>query len=341
MNKPYDKAVIIGRVTPLHKGHLEIFDKASQVSNHIVFILGSANQPPTEKDPFSDEDRILMINNVMRSRYPSITIEIHPVEDFHDNARWYAEIQSIVNTNPDDKTAIVGFLDEDTYYLNDFPQWKKVFIEADLPVHATEIRQRLLTGSMLPLIAEWIPKENHEFIMNWLKSRPFLEIKHEFEVNTAYKKAWEAAPYPPTFMTTDAVIEQSGHVLMIQRKSAPGRNLWALPGGFLGIRERLLDSCLREVYEETKIKVPDIILRKALVAQDVFDNPSRSLRGRTVTHAFHFLLSAPLDGKLPKVKASDDAKPNSARWVPLSELKTMRRQIFEDHLDIIRRFIHF
>jgi bifunctional NMN adenylyltransferase/nudix hydrolase len=339
MTKPYNKAVFIGRVTPPHKGHIEVFNKAAEIADHVVFILGSANQPPTEKDPFTDEDRSFMVKNIFNHRFPNIKLDIYPVEDYPDNDQWYAEIQSIVNTNPEDKIALVGFLDEDTGYLNDFPQWKKVFIDADLPIHATEIRENLLTGSTLPFIAEWIPKENHEFLMNWLKSRQFVEIKHEFETNKAYKDSWKSAPYAPVFVTTDGVITQSGHVCMIQRKSAPGRNLWALPGGFLDVKQRIFDSCIREIYEETSIKVPKMILIKALTGQHVFDNPSRSLRGRTITHAYHFALHAPLDGKLPKIKAADDA--GNAKWIPFSELKSMRRMIFEDHLDIIRHFVRF
>ena len=48
-----------------------------------------------------------------------------------------------------------------------------------------------------------------------------------------YKDIWADAPYAPTFVTTDAVVIQSGHVLLVKRRTAPGKGLWALPGGFL------------------------------------------------------------------------------------------------------------
>ena len=60
-------------------------------------------------------------------------------------------------------------------------------------------------------------------------------LKQEHDYILGYRRAWEAAPYPPTFVTTDAVVVQSGHILLIQRKAAPGKGLWALPGGFLNL----------------------------------------------------------------------------------------------------------
>jgi bifunctional NMN adenylyltransferase/nudix hydrolase len=76
-----------------------------------------------------------------------------------------------------------------------------------------------------------------------------------------YKESWKAAPFPPTFVTVDAVVVQSGHVLLVKRKAMPGAGLWALPGGFLNQEETLLDGAIRELKEETKIKVPVPVLK--------------------------------------------------------------------------------
>jgi bifunctional NMN adenylyltransferase/nudix hydrolase len=67
----------------------------------------------------------------------------------------------------------------------------------------------------------------------------------------------------------------------------------------------------------------------------VFDHPGRSLRGRTITHAFLFDLDrADKKPGLPRVKGADDAV--EAKWIPIAELLKMSDQIFEDHLSIIR-----
>jgi bifunctional NMN adenylyltransferase/nudix hydrolase len=66
----------------------------------------------------------------------------------------------------------------------------------------------------------------------------------------------------------------------------------------------------------------------------VFDRPDRSLRGRTITHAYYFEFPS---GELPLVKGGDDAA--KARWVPLAEFYDMEGSLFEDHYGIATAFL--
>src|SRR3546814_1536678 len=54
-------------------------------------------------------------------------------------------------------------------------------------------------------------------------------------------KAWEGSPYPVIFNTADAIIVQGNKLLMVKRRGYPGKGLWALPGGFLNHRERVIE----------------------------------------------------------------------------------------------------
>jgi bifunctional NMN adenylyltransferase/nudix hydrolase len=148
-----------------------------------------------------------------------------------------------------------------------------------------------------------------------------------------YKEAWKAAPFPPTFMTVDAVVVQSGHILLVKRGDMPGKGLWALPGGFLNQEETMLDGAIRELKEETKIKVPVPVLKGSIKESKTFDAPNRSSRGRTITQAFLIDLGV---GELPKVKGSDDAE--KAFWVPFNQVK--QEKMFEDHHAIIDYFLN-
>ena len=141
---------------------------------------------------------------------------------------------------------------------------------------------------------------------------------------------WAAAPYPPTFVTVDAVVVQSGHVLLVERRSNPGAGLYALPGGFVNQTETLLDACLRELREETRLKVPAPVLKGSIKNRRIFDAPYRSARGRTITEAFYIELEPA--STLPKVRGSDDAR--HAFWQPLGQLDSLR--MFEDHFFIIQ-----
>jgi bifunctional NMN adenylyltransferase/nudix hydrolase len=89
---------------------------------------------------------------------------------------------------------------------------------------------------------------------------------------------------------------------------------------------------LRELREETMIKVPAPVLKGSIVRSKVFDAIDRSPRGRIITHAFHIVLP---DGELPRVKGSDDAE--KARWVPIAEVKS--EDCFEDHYEILQHFV--
>jgi len=130
---------------------------------------------------------------------------------------------------------------------------------------------------------------------------------------------------------------QSGHVLVIRRGFQPGKGLLALPGGFLAENLTLEESAIKELKEETSIKVPVQVLRGSIKASHVFDFPERSLRGRTVTFAYYLELAPDLREGLPRVKGGDDAK--KAFWLPLSALGEKEDEFFEDHIHIIRYFL--
>ena len=148
-----------------------------------------------------------------------------------------------------------------------------------------------------------------------------------------YKKSWEAAPWPPIFVTCDTLIQHGRHLLLIKRGGQPGKGQWALPGGFVEPDETLLQSAVREVAEETRLELSAAHIAEHLVSSQVFDYPKRSARGRTITHAFHFRFP---EGDLPRIEAADDAA--GAHWVAIEDLEALRDQFFEDHADIIDFF---
>jgi len=163
-------------------------------------------------------------------------------------------------------------------------------------------------------------------------TKTYEQVANEFNFVKKYKSAWDKAPYTPMFITVDAVVVQSGHILLIERKAQPGKGLMALPGGFLDANETLKTAVIRELREETRIKVPAPVLAGSITKQQVFDDPYRSARGRTVTHAYLIELK---DGELPKVKGGDDAA--KAFWVPFAEIKP--EMMFEDHFHIIQAMV--
>jgi bifunctional NMN adenylyltransferase/nudix hydrolase len=266
------------------------------------------------------------------------------------------------------KVGVIGHSkDHSSYYLKKFPQWDLLDIPQEYVVNATDIRRAFYERNSLH--TEWFVNVAHRRTIEHLfwDTKDFGVIFREYEHIKSYKK--QHAPidfdaigasldavldklsaggvlnylkttlknvnqYPPIFVTTDAVVIQSGHVLLVKRGGMPGEGLWALPGGFLNQGETVQQGVLRELIEETQIGVPYIKLESRIESWFVADHPERSQRGRTISHVALIRLPDTEQG-LPKIKGSDDAA--DAKWVPLTELTPSN--MFEDHWDIIDQFL--
>jgi bifunctional NMN adenylyltransferase/nudix hydrolase len=176
-----------------------------------------------------------------------------------------------------------------------------------------------------------LPASTLACLAGFQESAHFPVLADELACIEAFRESWSRAPYPPILVTTDALVVQSHHVLLVRRGHAPGKGLWALPGGFVDQDETLLDGCVRELREESGLALSTGEVQHTLRACRVFDAPHRSLRGRTITHAFRFDLPG---GDLPRVAGGDDAA--DAAWVARAQLERMEPQMFEDHFHIAR-----
>ncbi len=338
-----DVAVLIGRFQPFHNGHAFLLQRALETAPRVVVVLGSSLRARNARNPFTWQERAAMIAATL-SAQDSARVEFIPLRDYYDDARWSAALRRRVEERAGasaqgERIALVGhFKDDTSYYLNRFPQWRLVAAENSGGIDATAIRATLYDGGsaaqVLAAVAPLVPAAVLPILQAWLASPEHAALAEEFRQLVKYKAAWAAAPYAPIFATVDAVVTAAGHVLLIRRGGFPGKGQWALPGGFVEPRERLLTSALRELAEETRLDVDAATLRAALAGVKVFDHPGRSQRGRTITHAHYFAL--PGDA-LPAVQAADDAA--AARWLPLAQLAGMEGEFFEDHFHILDSFL--
>jgi bifunctional NMN adenylyltransferase/nudix hydrolase len=266
-----------------------------------------------------------------------INIEENPDTIYNDQA-WAVRVQALVakHTKPGDKVGIIGHKkDDSTFYLDMFPQWGFENVELIEFLSAVNIRDLYFKRDVnMSFIKGVVPESTFNFLVEFKDSSEYEQIIREREFVINYKKQYASLPYPPIFSTADAVVIQSGHILLIKRRAEPGKGLWALPGGYVNAAtdKSVEDAAIRELREETLIKVPAPVLRGSIVRSKVFDAIDRSPRGRIITHAFFIRLP---DGELPKVKGSDDAE--KARWVPIAEVRS--EECFEDHYEIIQHFL--
>jgi bifunctional NMN adenylyltransferase/nudix hydrolase len=336
-----EHAVFIGRFQPFHNAHLETVRFALKQAKKLIIVIGSAGGARNIKNPWSAAERIAMITACL-SKEEQERVSFVCAKDYsYNNNLWLSALQSaFAEAAPDmddAKTVLVGHKkDASSFYLSLFPQWQ--FIETGIrfeaSLDATRVRENLFRQDALTLKTQ-VPAPVAEMLLEYMKTDEYRRLHEEWHHIEDYKAQWAGSPFPPTFNTVDAVVVCSGHVLLVRRKGAPGRGLLALPGGFINAHEELEDACVRELKEETSIRIPAAELKQRIEMEKTFGSPGRSLRGRTITHAYLINLGA---GALPQVKGEDDA--DKAFWLPFREVMLREDQFFDDHWHMINFFVN-
>ncbi len=115
--------------------------------------------------------------------------------------------------------------------------------------------------------------------------------------------------YPRPSVTVDLVIftvqQRDLLVLLVRRGTAPFKDMWALPGGFLRLDEPLEEAARRELAEETGLEGEDVYLEQLYT----FGAPDRDPRTRVITVAYFALIE---DATGRPLRATADAA--EARW---------------------------
>ena len=355
----YDYGLYNGRFQLLHEGHLANFQAMAEKCRHPIINIGSINQSRDTRNPLDFEQRKRIWQEAILGEYGDETLDrtiIIGQEDLGNPVRWASEVEKKVSTvingmgdNPDDvDVAIFGHRkDATSFYLDDFPSYVLEHVEAVPEKSSSLLRDELFHISDSAYADKWLdthaPYWNVAVLREFMDTQEFADLLTEQKVNDDTSKAWDGSPYPVIFNTADALIVQGNRVLLVKRRGYPGKGLWALPGGFLGYRERVVESAIREATEETGISVSRTVLRNALVDTFYMDDPWRSTRGRTITFASIFQLKPTPKGKtpaerrksmaLPRVRGMDDAE--LADWKTFDEIREMRSLLFEDHAIII------
>ncbi len=352
MTKPaIDFGVFIGRFQPLHIGHEHVIHSALEQVKCLIILVGSANAARDPRNPFTFEERQKMIRSSFAYEMAEGRIIVEPLSDllYSDNA-WVTEVQRRVSDIvlakgnaggfqasglKDFRIALTGYgKDDSSYYLRMFPEWDNVQIASQYGTFgSSDVRARFF--QRIPEIAQSIlspgvAQDLEEFSL----TDAFRRLLEEAEFLADYPKQWGSGP----FVTADAVVIQSGHILLVERGQMPGQGLLALPGGFVNPQERIRDGAIRELSEETGISDSKGQISPAALGSfiddsrtQIFDAPSRSLRGRIITHAFLFRL--PARRKMFGVKGADDAA--HAHWHRIGDLRP--DMLFEDHWSIIEQ----
>ncbi len=133
--------------------------------------------------------------------------------------------------------------------------------------------------------------------------------------------------YPRPAVTADCVVmtkEAVPQVLLIERGADPYKGCWAFPGGFMNMDETTEQCAIRELEEETGLKVFDLHQIGA------YSKVNRDPRGRTITVAYLAIVDNPL-----AVTGQDDAA--KAQWFPIDTLPSLafdHEEIMQDAISL-------
>lgn len=120
-------------------------------------------------------------------------------------------------------------------------------------------------------------------------------------------------PFTAARVGVGAVVIRNGKVLLVQRGRAPGRGLWAIPGGSVELGESLQAAAEREILEET-----GVVIRagKPIYVFDLIENDALGIL------KFHYVI---VDLKAEYISgeplAADDAE--DARWLAPEDLSSL------------------
>ena len=154
------------------------------------------------------------------------------------------------------------------------------------------------------------------------------------QIYTIMKETKYCYMYPHPAVTTDCVVfgfdGKRLNILLIERGGEPYKGCWAFPGGFMIIDETAEQGAMRELCEETGLKLENL---KQLGA---FSAVNRDPRERVITIAFYAL------ARKSAVQGGDDAA--KAQWFPIEDVPPLafdHDYILRKATEQLKRDIHF
>ncbi|KZX15853.1 bifunctional NMN adenylyltransferase/nudix hydrolase [Methanobrevibacter cuticularis] len=94
MNK--NRGIIIGRMQPVHNGHIQVIKKTFEEVDELIIGIGSAQLSHTETDPFTAGERIIMLTKALAENdIHSDSYYIIPIVDLLMNSVWASHVKML------------------------------------------------------------------------------------------------------------------------------------------------------------------------------------------------------------------------------------------------------
>ena len=127
-------------------------------------------------------------------------------------------------------------------------------------------------------------------------------------------------------LAVDAAVRRGDEVLLIQRGNEPWKGAWALPGGFVDYGEDPTDAVLRELEEETGLKV-EILEYVGFIEYDVNQGGAS---GKSPKRVYYFLMR-PVGGDF----SLHDNEFDIVQWV--KDINISSTLTYDNEVDIVQK----
>lgn len=155
------RGLLIGRMQPVHIGHISVIQETLKEVNELIIGIGSSDKSHTLSNPFTGGERILMLSKALReykidpSRYYII-----PLEDISCNSLWVGHVKML--TPPFTKvysgnSLVQQLFEEENFNVIQPPLFNR------REYSGTEVRKRILNNDnweeLVPKSVEKVIKE--------------------------------------------------------------------------------------------------------------------------------------------------------------------------------------
>jgi nicotinamide-nucleotide adenylyltransferase len=138
------RGLLVGRMQPVHQGHLQVIKRILDEVQEVTIGIGSAQLSHTLKDPFTAGERVMMLSKALAENgIPASSYYIIPVQDIECNSLWVAHMEMltppfehIYSGNP----LVQRLFKEKGYKVTEPPLFNREIYSG------TEVRRRMLSG---------------------------------------------------------------------------------------------------------------------------------------------------------------------------------------------------
>jgi nicotinamide-nucleotide adenylyltransferase len=145
------RGLLIGRMQPVHNGHMQVIKKTLEEVDEIIIGIGSAQLSHTTTDPFTAGERVMMLTKALSENgIDSSKYYIIPLQDIQMNAVWVSHIKML--TPPFNKVFSGNPLVQRLFQEENYDVANPILFKRE-KLSGTEVRRRMIAnGSWKKLV---------------------------------------------------------------------------------------------------------------------------------------------------------------------------------------------